>query len=146
MRDTISWICNELMSDTLPLLRPTANNENNVEPETDCYQLNEKSREPYNLEKLSFLGYFLGWSLISIGSLNLELPSAFWNRLCGGPDYVYSMKDVRSQDALLANYLENIRTSAAQCTQEEFAEVFGDLHFVYEGVAANDGKAFDLCP
>ena len=37
MRDTISGICNELMSDVLPLLRPTANNVSNLEPQTDCY-------------------------------------------------------------------------------------------------------------
>ena len=101
------------MSDALPLLRPTANNLNNVEPDTDCYQLNEKTMEPFNLKKLSFLGYFLGWSLCSIGSLNIELPNAFWNRLCGGLEYVYTLADLRSQDAILANYLESIRISAA---------------------------------
>lgn len=37
MRDTISNICDELMSDVLPLLRPTANNQSNMEPETDAY-------------------------------------------------------------------------------------------------------------
>ena len=37
MRDVVTWICNELMSDVLPLLRPTANNQSNLEPETDCY-------------------------------------------------------------------------------------------------------------
>lgn len=63
MRDTITGICNELMSDVLPILRPTANNQGNMEPETDCYQLNEYTKEPYNLRKMTFLGYFLGWSL-----------------------------------------------------------------------------------
>ena len=97
MRDTITGICNELMSDVLPILRPTANNQGNIEPETDCYQLNEHTKETFNLRKLTFLGYFLGWSLCSIGSLNLEFPSAFWNRLFGGgPDYVYTISDVRS--------------------------------------------------
>ena len=96
MRDTISLICDELMSDVLPLLRPTANNASGLKLETDCYQLNECCNEPINLYKLSFLGYFMGWSLNTIGSLNLELPSAFWARLAGGLDYVYSMKDVRS--------------------------------------------------
>ena len=48
-RDAISDICNELMSNVLPLLRPTANNRSNIEPETDCFQLNERCKEPVNL-------------------------------------------------------------------------------------------------
>ena len=114
MRDTITSICDELMSDVLPLLRPTANNQSNLEPQTDCYQLNERSKEPYNLRKLAFLGYFLGWSLCTIGSLNLELPTAFWNRLCGGLDYIYTIEDVRSQDVLLANHLDRIREASEE--------------------------------
>ena len=134
MRDTLNWVCNELMSEVLPLMHPTANNQNSIEPETDCYQLNELACEPFNLQKLSFLGYFLGWSLASIGSLNLELPSAFWNRLCGGVNYVYTISDVRSQDALLANHLESIRTTAStgSCSEEDFSMIFGDLTFVFE--------------
>lgn len=96
MRDTLSSICEELMSDCLPLLRKTANNRSSLEPETDCFQLNERAVEPYVLRKIRFFGYLLGWSLLSIGSLNLELPSAFWNRLCSGRDYVYTLEDVRS--------------------------------------------------
>lgn len=37
MRDTLSSVCEELMSDYLPLLRKTANNRSNLEPETDCF-------------------------------------------------------------------------------------------------------------
>ena len=96
MRDTITAICNELMSEVLPLLRPTANNKANLEPETDSYQLNEKTKEAHNLRKFSFLGYLLGWSFISIGCLNLDFPSAFWARLAGGLDYVYSLDDLKS--------------------------------------------------
>ena len=97
MRDTIQFICEELMlENVLPLLRPTANNRNNLEPETDCYQLNEKTKESFNLRKLRFLGYLFGWSLLNIGSLNLELPRAFWSRVCGGPAYVYTLDDVAS--------------------------------------------------
>ena len=96
MRDTITAICSELMSEVLPLLRPTANNKTNLEPETDCYQLNEQTTEIYNLQKFSFFGYLLGWSFISFGSLNLDLSSAFWARLAGGLDYVYSLDDLKS--------------------------------------------------
>lgn len=96
MRDVISAICDELMSELLPLLRPTANNQSNLEPDTDSYQINERTKEPHNLQKYKFLGYLLGWSLISIGSLNLEFPKAFWSRLVNGRDYVFTVDDLRS--------------------------------------------------
>ena len=106
MRDTLLQICEELMSPVLPLFKPTANNRSSIEPETDCYQLNEKCTEPHNLLKLSFCGYLLGWSLMSIGSLNLDFPSAFYTRLCHGLDYTYTLSDIFSMDKLLANRLE----------------------------------------
>ena len=50
----------------------------------------------FNLYKYHFLGYFIGWALVSIGSLNLDFPKAFWSRLAGGLDYNYTLDDVNS--------------------------------------------------
>ena len=143
MRDTLTQICNELMSNALPLLRPTANNTNGIEPETDSYQLNEESNDPVNLIKLSFFGYMLGWSLAKFGSLNLELPQAFWSRLCGGIEYVYTLKDLRSQDAIMANHLERILSTSNQSTDEEFSAVYGDYVFNLE--LASCSLPIELC-
>ena len=43
MRDIVSNMCEELMSDVLPILVPTANNVANVEPNADCFTLNPKA-------------------------------------------------------------------------------------------------------
>jgi len=144
MRDVISDLCNELMSETLPLLRPTANNQSNLEPETECFQLNERTKESLNLLKYSFLGYLMGWSLLSFGSLNLDLPSAFWARLAGGLSYVYSLEDVRSQDILLASSLERISTGSLSLSEEEFTTAFSDQVFVLN--ASQEGQVVELCP
>ena len=40
MREVISNVCEDLMSSSLPLLIPTANNLHKVEPNTDSYKLN----------------------------------------------------------------------------------------------------------
>ena len=63
MRDIVSNMCEELMSDVLPILVPTANNVANVEPNADCFTLNPKAEQPFVLQKILFLGYLLGWSL-----------------------------------------------------------------------------------
>ena len=86
----------------------------------------------------------MGWSLFTIGSLNLDLPAAFWARLCGGPDYVYTLADVRSQDALLANHLERIQTAANESTEEEFEAIFGDYAFIFED--SINGSSTELYP
>ena len=68
----------------------------------------------------------MGWSFISIGSLNLDFPSAFWSRLAGGLDYVYTLEDVKSQDTLLASSLERIREAVITLTDDEFKAVYED--------------------
>ena len=71
MRDTISDVCSELMSDALPILVPTSNNVSKVEPYTDCYRLNPALKEKFWLKRLLFFGYFLGWSMRTMGGLGL---------------------------------------------------------------------------
>ena len=145
MRDTISLICNELMSGVLPLLRPTANNSSNMEPGAECYQINERATESHNLSKFTFLGYFIGWAFYSVGSLNLELPSAFWARLCGGLNYIYCLEDLRSQDTLLAASLQRIDEAAKDMSELDFNAVYGETAFVLE-TSQDDGSVIELCP
>ena len=98
MRDLVTNVCEELMSDAVPILVPTSNNLSKVEPYTDCYRLNTNLTEMHWLKKLKFFGYFLGWSLRSLGGLAIDLPPAFWNRICGGPTYVYTLEDLKQMD------------------------------------------------
>ena len=107
MRDAMSNLCTEIMSDVLPLLVPTGNNLAKVEPGMDCYQLNAKSTQPYMLKKFTFLGYFLGWSLRNMGGLAIDLPIAFWRRICNGSmNYVYTLEDLREIDLFRADMLK----------------------------------------
>ena len=98
MRDIVSNMCEELMSDVLPILVPTANNVANVEPNADCFTLNPKAEQPFVLQKILFLGYLLGWSLYQFGSFGLDLPLQFWKRVTHGPEYVYSIEDLKALD------------------------------------------------
>ena len=42
MRDLVSNVCEELMQNSVPILKPTQNNLAKIEPFTDCVQLNPK--------------------------------------------------------------------------------------------------------
>ena len=106
MRDAISNLCAEVMSDVLPLLRPTGNNIARTEPSMDCFQLNSKSNQPHMLKKFTFLGYLLGWSLRNLGGLSIDLPLAFWRRVCKGSQiYTYTIEDLREMDCHRAEFL-----------------------------------------
>ena len=47
MRDAMTNMCSELMSEVLPLLVPTANNTAGIETEMDCYKLNPEASQPH---------------------------------------------------------------------------------------------------
>jgi hypothetical protein len=98
MRDALTNVCDELMSTVLPLLIPTANYISKVEPNPESFKLNPAATEPFVLKKYAFLGYFIGWSLRNICGLGIDLVPSFWRRLCGGPDYTYTMEDLHAMD------------------------------------------------
>ena len=73
---------------------------------------------------------------------------AFWVRLCGGLDYVYTLVDLRSQDILLVKHLESIRAAAIEKTDEEFEVLFGDTTFILEtsNSSGEIDKTIELSP
>ena len=131
MRDAVSNVCNDLMSSVLPLLIPTANNLSKLEPCPDCYKLNPNATESFVLRKYLFFGYFLGWSLRNMGALGIDIVPSFWNRLCGGPTYVYTLEDVEAMDIYRHKELIEIKKAAEEMEAEVFDSVYGD--YVFEG-------------
>ena len=106
MRDAISNLCLEITNPTLlPLLIPTANNLARTEPYQDCFQFNPNSKEPYMLDKFTFLGYFLGWSLINMGALAIDFPMCIWRRIVKR-NYIYTIEDLRELDVFRAEMLK----------------------------------------
>ena len=58
------------------------------------------------LKKFTFFGYFLGWSLRNMGGLAIDLPMAFWRRLCNGSKgYVYTLDDLRTINVFRSDML-----------------------------------------
>ena len=86
-----------------------SNSHSKIEPCPDCYKLNPNASEPFVLRKYLFLGYFLGWSLRNMGALGIDIVPSFWNRLCGGPQYVYTLEDLHAMDFYRYSELKEIQ-------------------------------------
>jgi len=112
MRDTINDMCTELMDENvIDLFVKTANNQAGVEPGLSSVKLNPESTCLSDLQKYTFIGFFLGWSTMNKGALNLDLCDAFWSRVCGGPDYVYTLEDLKSMDVFRYRLLTDIKSA-----------------------------------
>ena len=80
-RDTISNMCNEMMSSALPLLIPTPNNKNNHGQFRECWMVNPSSQSPTHLDMFKFFGYYIGYAIRSEQALPLDLAPIFWKLL-----------------------------------------------------------------
>ena len=148
MRDAISNLCKEITSQVLPLMVPTANNLARMEPSMDCFRLNPNSTEPHMLEKFTFLGYFLGWSLRARGSLAIDLPISYWKRILhGNKDYVFSIQDLREMDVFRAEMLNQIRQHAIELDSDEVFSVFYDGYYFTAslGTENEEENIVELC-
>ena len=147
MRDAISNMCSEIMSDVLPLLKPTANNQVGVNPGIDCYQINSKSAQTHMLNKFTFFGYLLGWSLRNMGGLAIDLPIAFWRRVIKGSEgqYTYTLEDLHEMDIFRADLLSKILSDAKTLLNDEiFASQYDG--FTFEAAINDAGQTEELCP
>ena len=123
MREVVSNVCADLMSPYLPLLIPTANNLSKVEPNTDCFKLNTQAKEAFLLRKYHFLGYFIGWSMRCMGGLGIDIAPAFWKRVCEGPDYIYTLEDLRSMDVFRYDMLTKFKKEGPEVMIAELKTV-----------------------
>ena len=57
------------------------------------------------LDKFTFLGYFLGWSLINMGALAIDFPMCIWRRIVKR-NYIYTIEDLRELDVFRAEMLK----------------------------------------
>jgi hypothetical protein len=94
-REHISDICAELMSDTLPLFVPTANNVNNAGECREGFVPRAGATSLRHATMFRFVGRMMGGALRNGEPLNLYLPRLFWKKLLRCP---VSLPDVASVD------------------------------------------------
>lgn len=120
-REHLSMMCSELMSKTLPLFVPTANNAHNVGTHREAFVPAASANQPLHLSMFAFVGRIMGGALRSGEPLSLFLPPLVWKYL--------TYHDIVDGDLALIDEL------CAQCVQQframgqhgdEAAEMFNE--------------------
>ena len=99
------------------------------------------------LQKFTFLGYLLGWSLRNLGGLSIDLPLAFWRRVCNGSqNYTYTIQDLKEMDSHRAEFLTQMINQSQTATEEEFSALYNGYTFEGSFSVGNNLINTDLCP
>nr|QHB15577.1 putative E3 ubiquitin-protein ligase HERC1 [Bemisia tabaci] len=116
--DTITEMCNELLSFTVPLLIPTPNKTSETGYNQDRYLINPQLK---NLDWFKFLGILFGVAIRTKKPLALPLSPFIWKLIVNEP---VSMADIEENDTLYAQSLRGIRDiHLSGVTEENFHEV-----------------------
>jgi hypothetical protein len=87
MRETFAEICKELVTDSLPVLAPTANRSAGVGELRDCFVLNPNCGKGLYAEEeqemLYFLGVLIGYAILSLQVMLIPMHPIFWKKVVG---------------------------------------------------------------
>jgi hypothetical protein len=138
-REAWSALTADVMSATLPLLKPCANNEHKVGFNQETYVLNpDCASNSTQLEMLTFLGKLMGSAARSSNYLDLFLAPLVWKLLVSSP---ITLEDIRDVDVASVNNLN--RYQAAWKSGQETAFAGFDLHF---SIMNKGGTVVELHP
>ncbi|XP_021933596.1 probable E3 ubiquitin-protein ligase HERC1 isoform X3 [Zootermopsis nevadensis] len=119
--DTITEMCQELISGAVPLLVPTPNATNDTGYNRDRYLLNPTLCSAMHLSWFKFLGILFGVAVRTKKPLAVPLAPYVWKLLVGEP---VSIDDLEETDSLYAQSLRGIRDiHQSGVTEATFHEV-----------------------
>ena len=61
-----------------------------------------------------------------MGGLGLNLPPCFWERVCNGPNYIYTLEDLKEMDKYRFDDLTRILESKETCQDDETFALYYD--------------------
>jgi hypothetical protein len=128
-RESWSLMCAELMSSTLPLLVPSANNRTGVGSNRDAWVLNPGAcYNPVQIQMLEFLGKLLGAAARSQNYLDLTIAPLIWKLIVGhDAEGALGLDELREVDTLTANSIDSICSFSG--SESEFNSLYEDVMF-----------------
>jgi hypothetical protein len=122
--ESMSNMCDELMSSFLRLLVPTSNNTNNMGEYRDAWIINPSAKSQTELEMFKFLGKLMGAAIRTQNNLNLSLPPIFWKSLLRER---LTVKDLKTMDLCTVTILEILKNPESnELTSENFSMVYDE--------------------
>lgn len=107
-RESITNMCEELMSDFLPLFIKSQNNKNDHGMNRDCWTINPAATSPVQLEMYEFLGALMGYAFRSGSILDVKLTPFFYRGLTGEP---LDVSDLRAVDAYAVQAVKDLENA-----------------------------------
>ncbi len=142
-REHLSEMCNELMSDRLPLFVRTANNVHNAGTHREALVPAAGMQSELHLSMFNFVGRLMGGAMRSNEPLSLFFPPLIWKRLAHIP---VDDTDIDGVDKMCLQCIREFRSMAETGgpeSKEMFDETFESEMFV---TALSDGTIVDLIP
>lgn len=112
-------MCEEMMSNFLPLFVPSQNNKNDHGMNRDCWTINPASTSPVHLEMFEFVGALMGFAFRSGSILDIKLTPFFYRYLSGEP---LSIADLKAVDEYAVQAIKDLQNAKKQYSKEIFNE------------------------
>ncbi|KEG12676.1 ubiquitin-protein ligase [Trypanosoma grayi] len=140
-REHIGEICRELMSTSLPLFVPTANNVHNTGLYRDAFVPAASATSTEELSAFTFVGQLMGGALRSNEPLSFFFPPLLWKLLCF---YPVTESDLDEVDRICLQCIREFRNLKSHVTSSDmFNEVFDSETFTTH---LSDGSVKELIP
>ena len=144
-RETITNICQELQSSTLPILIPTPNNKNNHGQYRECWMVNPSSTSPTHLQMFRYFGYYIGTAIRSEQSWPLDLAPIFWKLITDEVDTETEedkLADLKAFDTYSWQVIDDLVNNTKDLSEEDFDAAI-DEYFV---TLLSNGQQVELIP
>eukprot|EP01029_Cantina_marsupialis_P017936 TRINITY_DN4057_c0_g2_i2.p1 TRINITY_DN4057_c0_g2~~TRINITY_DN4057_c0_g2_i2.p1 ORF type:complete len:1511 (+),score=591.48 TRINITY_DN4057_c0_g2_i2:227-4759(+) len=122
-RETMTQICNELASESLPLLLQSPNGKEDRGLSRDSWIPNSAMQTPTATAMFAFLGQLFGVAVRTGNPLDLVFPSLIWKPLVGQE---VTLQDLRAIDENIVDFLKDIR----DVPEESWSDVVQDLVWI----------------
>eukprot|EP00796_Vickermania_ingenoplastis_P004217 gene4217-3049_t len=143
-RESLSQLCAELMSSTLPLFIPSPNQVNEMGDSRESYVPIPSISPPVELRMFQFIGRLMGGCLRSSEPLSLYLPSVVWRALVGEIPDVSDLERVDAATVQSLQYIASLvsasqRRGGVPPTREEKKKTDAELEeMIPDGFAVTD--------
>jgi hypothetical protein len=123
-RESFSCFSTELMSLSLPLLRPCPNSKNEIGSNREMWVLNPDANNKEQLQMFAWFGKLIGISIVTKQYLELNLASIVWKIIV---EDKITLNDIRDIDEFSCNWLDEVRNKGSDWDDNYFDAL--DLSF-----------------